>query len=51
MGYIYDAERNNYRAVVIGADGDWLETNAAPAAQELLTWLKEVKDQVSDAQR
>ena len=50
VGYIYDADRNSYRAVVIGADGDWLETNSAPAAQELLTWLKEVKDQVSDAQ-
>lgn len=50
VGYIYDAERDNYRAVVIGADGDWLETNTAPAAQELLTWLKEVKDQVSDAE-
>ena len=50
VGYIYDADRNSYRAVVIGADGDWLETNTAPAAQELLTWLKEVKDQVSDAQ-
>jgi len=51
VGYIYDPARSSYRVVVIGADGDWLETNTSPAAQELLTWLKEVKDKVSDAQR
>ncbi len=51
VGYIYDPDRINYRAVVIGADGDWLETNTAPAAQELLKWLVEVKEKMSDAQR
>lgn len=51
VGYIYDPDRSSYRMVVIGADGDWLETNTSPAGQELLTWLKEVKDKVSDAQR
>ena len=50
-GYIYDPARNTYRAVVVGADGDWLETNTSPAAQELMTWLNEVKEKVSDAQR
>lgn len=51
VGYIYDPDRSSYRAVVVGADGDWLETNTSPAAQELLTWLNEVKEKVSDAQR
>jgi len=51
VGYIYDPDRSSYRPVVVGADGDWLETNTAPAAQELLQWLNEVKEKVSDAQR
>jgi len=51
VGYIYDPDRSSYRAVVVGADGDWLENNTAPAAQELLQWLNEVKEKVSDAQR
>ncbi len=51
VGYIYDPDRSSYRPVVVGADGDWLETNSSPAAQELLTWLNEVKEKVSDAQR
>ena len=51
VGYIYDPGRTSYRAVVVGADGDWLETNMSPAAQELMTWLNEVKEKVSDAQR
>lgn len=51
VAYMYDPDRRNYRTVVLGADGDWLETNASPAAQELLAWLKTVKDNVSDAQR
>lgn len=50
-GYIYDADRKSYRAVVVGADGDWLETNTSPAAHELMAWLNEVKEKVSDAQR
>jgi hypothetical protein len=37
--------------VVVGADGDWLETNTSPEAKELLEWLSEVKEKVSDAQR
>ncbi|MBI3775734.1 MAG: hypothetical protein HY273_09315 [Gammaproteobacteria bacterium] len=51
VGYIYDPDRTSYRAVVVGADGDWLETNSSPEAQELLTWLNEVKEKVSDATR
>lgn len=51
VAYMYDPDRRNYRTVVLGADGDWLETNASPAAQELLAWLKTVKDNVSEAQR
>ncbi len=51
VGYIYDPSRNSYRTVVVGADGDWLETNTSPAAQELMTWLNEVREKVSDAQR
>ena len=51
VGYIYDPDRTSYRAVVVGADGDWLETNTAPAAHELLQWLNDVKEKVSDAQR
>ena len=51
VGYIYDPDRSSYRPVVVGADGDWLETNTSPAAQELMTWLNEVKEKVSDAQR
>ncbi len=51
VAYLYDPDRHNYRTVVLGADGDFLETNNSPAAQELLTWLKSVKEKVSDAQR
>ena len=51
VGYIYDRDWSSYRPVVVGADGDWLETNTSPEAKELLEWLSEVKEQVSDAQR
>ena len=51
VGYIYDRYWSSYRAVVVGADGDWLETNTSPEAKELLEWLNEVKEKVSDAQR
>lgn len=51
VGYMYDPDRRDYRTITLGADGDWLETNPTPAAQELLTWLKDVRDRVSDATR
>ncbi len=50
VAYLYDPDRRNYRTIVLGADGDWLETNESPAAQELLEWLKTVKERVSAAQ-
>jgi hypothetical protein len=51
VAYMYDPDRRDYRTIVLGADGDWLETNNSPAAEELLAWLKSVKEKVSDATR
>jgi hypothetical protein len=51
VAYLYDPDRRDYRTIVLGADGDWMETNNSPAAQDLLTWLKSVKEKVSDATR
>jgi hypothetical protein len=50
VAYQYDPDRRNYRVVVLGADGDWIETNSTSAAQELVAWLKEVKQRVSATQ-
>jgi hypothetical protein len=50
VAYQYDPDRRNYRVVVLGADGDWIESNSTSAAQELVAWLNEVKQKVSAAQ-
>lgn len=51
VAYLYDADRGDYRVVVLAAEGDVVETNSAGAAQELLQWLKEVKEKISETQR
>ena len=38
--YRYRPELDGYSEIVLGADGDFLIRNNAPAAQELLNWLQ-----------
>jgi hypothetical protein len=43
--YVHDAARKRYRDIELGSDGgvsDMRTTNDAPAAQQLLKWLRSV---------
>lgn len=51
VAYLYDADRNDYRAIVLATEGDSVESNSSDAAAELLAWLKEVKEKISETQR
>lgn len=51
VAYLYDSDRQDYRVVVLAATGDVVESNSTAAAGELLQWLKDVKEKISEQQR
>lgn len=51
VAYLFDADRGDYRVVVLAAEGDSVESNSSDASGELLRWLKEVREKISETQR
>lgn len=38
--YLYDSQKDKYQYIFLASSGDWQQSNEAPQAETLVTWLK-----------